>query len=1356
MIKNSNAAASSAANSDRLLMPDDAEQFPPHLITVLCLLALLGELSKSALLENMHALGVSPAPQRRMNPAEMADVLDVLQGRGWLQKKDHYWHLTPGHDNAVFLHLLTHRDIWQKMQQCTAPMRGVLRPERARLWLAILAGDADRLSHHLAEWMSGYDYVPTSHPVARLFADDAGRQVLSLLDGDVQALLLATFLSDACYRLNDCTDIWQFACDHLEAQTVIPEVMRGPMALQALWRDERGLLDKLAGDSLPLSVTGWTALCRGDKEGAMAVYLQLATEYRKATRKRKLQLPPLPAMMVALTLLTREEPAHARALSDLTRYAVDEGFGIAWVLLKGLLRERDGTSALPEPPVSNGSPFVGMPGILQALALFWHDNASDDNRLRPRLTVFHDQLVSRGYRLPAYEIRTLLHLQFDEPAPTLIGERIPLCLLWQRKPAWEYALDALGQLTPQNNASTSRLAWLLTRERYGLELAPLEQKRNKQGWSKGRPIALKRLRESADTLPWLLAQDRQAVRHIRYISAYTFYGDNGSYTIDAMAALPQLVGHPAVFWHDAPDVRIDIEPGQVTLVLSEEGNQFSLRLTPAINENQHLVTEKETPTRLVVYPVTEEHRRIAAIVGKGLRIPAVAREKVLQSVSSIAPLLPVRTDLPELMTHIPHVSPDETIYAHLLPLGEGLRLQLLVRPLTSGAWLPPGRGNKILNGEQDGQAVQTQRDLQTEQQRMQQVLRACPLLATTEPDNTEWHFTDPQDALEALTQLRAVEPALLGCVWPEGERMRIAARHTMHSLNLNIRRQGEWFALSGELALDDGRVLQLRQLLALLQESRGRFIHLGEQDWLALDNQLRQRLLQIALLAGGDGKNLTLNALTLPFLKDLADEAGNIDADEAWHQHLRQLETREKHQPALPSTLKAELRDYQQEGVCWLSRLAHWGVGACLADDMGLGKTLQALALLLERAPGGPQLVVAPTSVTYNWLSESKRFAPTLQMRDYRRSREIANVGAFDVVVVSYGLLLQDAQTFAERQWHSVVLDEAQAIKNAQTQRARAVMALQADFRLALSGTPIENHLGELWSLFRFLNPGLLGGLKPFSQRFVGPIEQGDRLAGTTLKQLIKPFMLRRTKAQVLDELPSRTDILHKIPQSDEERHWYEALRQQAVEKLERGGDDVNPLQVLTEITRLRRFCCHPSLVLNDIALTGSKLSACMDIISELRENHHKALVFSQFVDHLKLVQHALDEQGINYQYLDGSTAPAERTKRVEAFQSGEGDLFLISLKAGGTGLNLTAADYVIHLDPWWNPAVEDQASDRAHRMGQSRPVTVYRLVMEGTIEEQIVALHSRKRQLASELLEGSDSVGRLDTAALLSVLRGQ
>jgi SNF2 family DNA or RNA helicase len=336
-----------------------------------------------------------------------------------------------------------------------------------------------------------------------------------------------------------------------------------------------------------------------------------------------------------------------------------------------------------------------------------------------------------------------------------------------------------------------------------------------------------------------------------------------------------------------------------------------------------------------------------------------------------------------------------------------------------------------------------------------------------------------------------------------------------------------------------------------------------------------------------------------------------------------------------------------------------------------------------------------------------------------------------------------------------VVLDEAQVIKNAATKRSQAAMALTADFKMIASGTPVENHLGELWNLFRFINPNLLGSKEQFATRFSHPIERGDKNARAHLKKLIQPFILRRTKTQVLSELPSRTEINLQVELSDEERHLYEALRQEAVDKIaEIDPSSGQSMQVLAEITKLRRFCCHPNLVLKNAHIQGSKLAVLQHTIAELLDNQHKALVFSQFVDHLAIVRAWLDEQGIAYQYLDGSTPAIERKKRVDAFQAGQGDIFLISLKAGGTGLNLTAADYVIHLDPWWNPAVEDQASDRAHRMGQQRPVTIYRLVTQDTIEEKILALHKEKRDLADSLLDGGDMAARLDTAALLQLLK--
>jgi SNF2 family DNA or RNA helicase len=311
-------------------------------------------------------------------------------------------------------------------------------------------------------------------------------------------------------------------------------------------------------------------------------------------------------------------------------------------------------------------------------------------------------------------------------------------------------------------------------------------------------------------------------------------------------------------------------------------------------------------------------------------------------------------------------------------------------------------------------------------------------------------------------------------------------------------------------------------------------------------------------------------------------------------------------------------------------------------------------------------------------------------------------------------------------------------------------MQLKAGFRIALTGTPIQNHLGEIWNLFNFINPGLLGNLQSFTDTFV---KSGDEQSKKYLKKMIAPFILRRTKTSVLDELPPKTEIVKKIQLSEEEEAFYEALRRRTLENLS-NANETKHIQVLAEITKLRQASCNPLLIDPNIKIASSKLSTFLDIVDELIENKHKALVFSQFVSHLSIVRKVLVQKGIKYQYLDGSTSQAERERNVKKFQNGEGDLFLISLKAGGLGLNLTAADYVIHLDPWWNPAVEDQASDRAHRIGQQRPVTIYRLVAENTIEEKIMQLHHNKRDLAEQLLEGSDMAARLTVSEMIELIR--
>jgi SNF2 family DNA or RNA helicase len=428
----------------------------------------------------------------------------------------------------------------------------------------------------------------------------------------------------------------------------------------------------------------------------------------------------------------------------------------------------------------------------------------------------------------------------------------------------------------------------------------------------------------------------------------------------------------------------------------------------------------------------------------------------------------------------------------------------------------------------------------------------------------------------------------------------------------------------------------------------------------------------------------------------------------------------------IPETLRSRLRDYQKQGVDWLHFLKRAGLGALLADDMGLGKTIQALAVVEGRS-----LVAAPTSVLRNWISEATRFRPDLRVLFYHgRDREL-DPGA-DLTVTSHALLRLDRDLLASISWDTVVLDEGQAIRNPDTDLARAAYALSAGFRVSLTGTPIENRLIDLWSQLHFLNPGLLGSLLSFEERYIRPIQRGEVEPLSRLRERIHPFFLRRLKREVAPELPPRTESTLVAELSSSERDLYDALRLAArkdvVEKLQKGG---TVLAALEALLRLRQAACHPALVPGREATTSSKTELLLSTLETAAADEHKSLVFSQWTSMLDLLEPKLRERGLVFARLDGSTI--DRAGVVDRFQRDpEVSVFLVSLKAGGVGLNLTAADHVFLFDPWWNPAVEEQAFDRAHRIGQEKPVFVYRLVAADTVEERILELQREKRALAN------------------------
>ncbi|MFL5252759.1 MAG: SNF2-related protein [Rhodopila sp.] len=557
-------------------------------------------------------------------------------------------------------------------------------------------------------------------------------------------------------------------------------------------------------------------------------------------------------------------------------------------------------------------------------------------------------------------------------------------------------------------------------------------------------------------------------------------------------------------------------------------------------------------------------------------------------------------------------------------------------------------------------------------------------------------------------------------------------RHPLLPILMRLRERGGMAAakvIDGELitSLDDGRILKLpadriARLLAVLDD-------------------------MIEAAGRATGERIELDKDAAPSVLDLEDLVVT-----RWHDgaaiaaHVQRFRTvTDIPEAPVPASFKASLRPYQQHGVNWLQHLRQNGLGGLLADDMGLGKTAQTIAhIAIEQESGRldcPVLVVVPTSLVPNWTAELARFAPHLRVTvlhgldRHERRRDLSEV---HVAITTYTVLARDVEEMAAIDWHMVVLDEAQAIKSPGSKATHAVCRLQARQRLCLSGTPIENNLGELWSQFVFLMPGLLGPRKIFNRHFRSPIEkEGDPVRRAQLATRIRPFILRRTKAAVATELPPKHTILRRITLADDQRELYETIRASMHAKVKQGiaarGVAQSHILVLDALLKLRQVCCDPRLVkLPSATMTGtsSKLDDLLEMVCEMVAEGRRVLLFSQFTAMLDLIKPALAKAGIAFVELRGDTA--DRAEPVRRFEAGEVPLFLISLKAGGRGLNLTSADTVIHYDPWWNPAVEDQASDRAHRIGQTKSVFVYKLIAADTVEERIVELQERKAALAT------------------------
>ncbi len=951
------------------------------------------------------------------------------------------------------------------------------------------------------------------------------------------------------------------------------------------------------------------------------------------------------------------------------------------------------------------------------------------------------------------------------------------------RPGWSRALEELARFDddPEKPRTQIEVWWHLDQELGAFALAPIVKKQLKRGgMSSGSRVAVARLLdEYREGLP------EADLRVAEQLVAWTPGAGRGTYPSRAFLA---LAGHPRVVGEHGAVAVTRLSLGFTALAVGDairlepmlddrglppggsaaewrrgaiDGARISPKLLAALLDTFDpgeplLIVEAE---RCLVVEVADEARRMWQVLEKhGDAFPPESHAQLLDRLARIEGRVPIavpQTLKGKLLT----IEPVVVARLRLLP-DVSLELELFIRPGPGAPLFQPTSGPRDVMLVLDGERGYVRRRLDEEPARITAALAQLPLAGADEGPPNCFRMRDADSALALVAALES-PPAGLEVEWIE-QRVTVSRAMAPAALRVSVERKRDWFGIVGDLKVEAGRV----ELAVLLDAARRqqRFVRVDEHRFVELSKTLRERLQAVADQTYAQRGQLELSPGAVGAITALEQAGATVTAAPAWEALGARMAAAIKLKPKPPAALKAKLRDYQIEGHAWLARLAAWGAGACLADDMGLGKTVQALALLLDRAKLGPALVLAPTSVAYNWTQEMAHFAPSLRpilLGDSAdRAATLAGLKKGDVLIASYGLLARDAELLAAKSFATLVIDEAQALKNATTRRAKAARLLQADFRVALSGTPLENHLGELWSLFSIIFPGLLGSWEQFRDRYASPIERGkDPAAREALSRVLRPFLLRRTKAEVARELPSRTEIQVPIALSKEERGLYEDARLAAIAELGKGSglrDEQRRFQVLAALTRLRLLASHPKLYDPTSKLPSSKLARLLELLEELKAEGHRALVFSQFTSHLALVRPALEASGFTHLYLDGGTPAAQRAKLIAEFQTGTADLFLISLKAGGTGINLTAADNVIHLDPWWNPAVEDQATDRAHRIGQTKPVTVYRLIAHGTIEEQILAMHGDKRTLFSSILEGTNLAARLGTKDLLALLSGQ
>lgn len=936
----------------------------------------------------------------------------------------------------------------------------------------------------------------------------------------------------------------------------------------------------------------------------------------------------------------------------------------------------------------------------------------------------------------------------------------PLLSRLRFKPRWELLLE---ELTPKQQGATAdadgkeaqvRVAYVINYDRVEMR----EQNRLKSGlWGTGKRMSIEAFKRGTN---FMNETDRKIADSIS-----SWY----SYDIAVDKVLPHLIGSNRIYTgHYAPLEPVTIDEEKPYLVIERSATAFTVKsnIGDAKMEGK-VVYRKHNDTHYTVITMTERqqlyYKKLLAVGAFPLDAEPLLRE-FLPKVSDI---IEVHSPLVEGGTTLEHREGTSLLCLQVMPTAGSRNLfsvYCAARPLADGKTLfEPGKGLNPCVAEANGVRYQVTRDMKGERANLtllRNFIEDTEIMANDldEPFADRKPATASAEGLLQLMEFVREQQDRFYMEWPEGGQIHLKTANTA-AWNIMLKSRNGWFEIEGEIPIDDDTVLSVGQLLQLVAESpKTGFIRLDDSQFLAISDRLRKQLARLESLTVSNRGHLQISELHASLLGSALNGELEVKHDERIDQLQQRIKQSMGLQPDTPKRLKADLRDYQTDGYQWMVRMTGWGAGLCLADDMGLGKTVQTIAFMLHVAEEGPALVAAPASVVPNWRRELERFAPSLHVVVLNaapdRSEAIRQAAAADVVLTTYGLFVTEAEQLIEKQWNTICLDEAHVIKNRETKTSATVMKLQANNRIILTGTPVQNHLGELWNLYQFINPGLLGSYEQFQKKYIVPIElQDNKERSRQLKRIVAPFILRRTKQEVIEELPDKTEIIMPVELTDSELAVYEVIRRRAKQLLEDEQGGAPSVNTLAEITRLRQAACSAELAEKSWKGECSKINTLTTLLEEIVGGGNSVLVFSQFTSFLALVRKALDHNNMDYAYLDGAVTMKKREQLVSDFQHGRHPIFLISLKAGGLGLNLTGANYVIHMDPWWNPAIEQQATDRAYRIGQRQNVTVYHLIAQHTIEEKILRLHETKRNLADAMLEGTSESHKLTSKELLEMI---